>query len=409
MPKNTPAPASMLMPLRKSLGTVLVPGSTRSIIAAGRVEGLTLDKNGTARAIVQVGPSSGDQSALDAADITALLEAAKSALLAVAGVKDAVVIATEHQNAKAGNAPSPERASATTGGFASGHDNPLGLPRQAPSKPGGNTAPAMPGAGARKRARAEQTRSALSQVGNIIAVASGKGGVGKSTVTLHLAQALAAAGNRVGILDADIYGPSLPALTGIMTKADTKDGKITPVQIPVAGPATSDVAIFAMSMGWLVDEAQALAWRGPMVMGAVRQLINDVDWPPLDILLIDTPPGTGDAHLTLIQSGVLHGAIIVSTPQTLALADVRRGLALFAKTNVPILGLVENMAWLEAHDGTKTHPFGEPKGPTITRDLNVPLLATLPLDPDIQSTDQPVNPSLFEALAHEVLGSLRRA
>ena len=205
----------------------------------------------------------------------------------------------------------------------------------------------------------------------MIAIASGKGGVGKSTVTAHLALALAAQGQRVGILDLDIYGPSVPTLFGQEgARLQTADGQILPLQ--AAG-------LSLVSIGFLVDPEKSVAWRGPMVMGAAKQLLTEVAWPPLDYLLIDTPPGTGDAHLTLLQRTVLDGAVIVTTPSPLALADVRRGASLFKKMGVPILGLIENMSALP--DGTQLF------GPLLTDDqlgaLDLTRLAAIPADPGL--------------------------
>ena len=215
----------------------------------------------------------------------------------------------------------------------------------------------------------------LAGVKNVIAVASGKGGVGKSTIAANLAVAFAARGLRTGLLDADIYGPSLPVLFGLSGRPDIVDGKIIPV---------GKFGVRSMSIGLLVEERQALAWRGPMVMGAVRQLISDVDWGDLDILVIDTPPGTGDAHLTLAQSKLLTGAVIVSTPQEMALADVRRGVELFRKVNVPIIGIVENMAWLEDAGGARNYLFGKGGAERAAADLEAPFLGALPLYPDLR-------------------------
>ncbi|MFN7002959.1 MAG: P-loop NTPase, partial [Roseinatronobacter sp.] len=176
----------------------------------------------------------------------------------------------------------------------------------------------------------------LAGIGHVIAVASGKGGVGKSTTTVNLALALRAQGLRVGILDADIYGPSLPTLLGLHGKPGMGQGrKLKPMQA---------YGLQAMSMGLLVEPETAMVWRGPMVMSAITQMMADVDWGALDVLLVDMPPGTGDAQLALAQGTQLAGAVIVSTPQDLSLIDARRGIAMFRKVDVPILGIVENMA-----------------------------------------------------------------
>jgi ATP-binding protein involved in chromosome partitioning len=183
-------------------------------------------------------------------------------------------------------------------------------------------------------------------------VASAKGGVGKSTVAVNLAVAAAKNGLRVGLLDADVFGPSLPTMLGTVGKRPelTAAKKMKPVM--AHGVAT-------MSIGYLVDPDQAVVWRGPMVMSAVSQLINDTDWGDLDLLFIDTPPGTGEVQLTLVQKLPLDGAVIVSTPQEVALADVRRGVGMFRKTAVPVLGVIENMAWFEQPDGSRAYIFGK--------------------------------------------------
>ena len=181
----------------------------------------------------------------------------------------------------------------------------------------------------------------------VIAVASGKGGVGKSTTALNLALGLRDLGLRVGLLDADIYGPSVPRLTGIREKPELNDDR---KMIPIAR-----FGLAIMSIGFLVEEETAMIWRGPMVMSAITQMLRDVAWGTLDVLVVDMPPGTGDAQLTLAQNVPLKGAIIVSTPQDLSLIDARRGLAMFRKVNVPVLGIVENMSYFQCpHCGTRS-------------------------------------------------------
>jgi ATP-binding protein involved in chromosome partitioning len=219
--------------------------------------------------------------------------------------------------------------------------------------------------------------AAFDRIKKVIAVASGKGGVGKSTVAVNLALALAQAGHKTGLLDADIYGPSLPALLGITEKPDvTEAKKLLPIER--AGLQT-------MSIGYMVPPEQAMIWRGPMVQSALVQLLKDVDWPELDVLVLDLPPGTGDIQLTMAQRFPVDGALIVSTPHALAIADVRRAVAMFHKVNVPVLGLVENMAYIDLPTGDTMQPFGAPIDETLLESLNITRLAQLPLAPSLQT------------------------
>lgn len=223
----------------------------------------------------------------------------------------------------------------------------------------------------------------LPGVSNLIAVASGKGGVGKSTVACNMALALLAEGARVGLLDADIYGPSQPRMLGLMgRRPETTDGKT--LQPLVAH------GLKAMSIGFLVDEQQPMAWRGPMVTSALNQLLTQTDWGELDYLFIDMPPGTGDIQLTLAQRVPVSGAVIVTTPQDVALADARKGLEMFQKVNVPVLGVVENMSMhICSQCGHEEAVFGTQGGERLSRDYGLPLLGALPLQIDVREhTDQ---------------------
>ena len=218
----------------------------------------------------------------------------------------------------------------------------------------------------------------------IIAVASGKGGVGKSTTAINIALSLLKLNYKVGILDADIYGPSLPKLTGISNKPKSNGGKIVP---------HNAFGLQAMSIGYLVPEDAATIWRGPMVMSAVEQLLRDVDWQNLDILVIDMPPGTGDAQLTLSQRVKLAGAIIVSTPQDLSLIDARKGLNMFKKVNVPILGIIENMSYFQCTKcDTKHEIFGNGGAKAEAQKLGVPFLNEIPLDISLRISSDDGNP-----------------
>jgi ATP-binding protein involved in chromosome partitioning len=210
-------------------------------------------------------------------------------------------------------------------------------------------------------------------VKNIIAVASGKGGVGKSTTAVNLALALAAEGANVGVLDADIYGPSQPTMLGISGRPESKDGKtLEPLEA---------YGVQAMSIGFLIDADTPMVWRGPMVTQALEQLLRDTNWRDIDYLIVDLPPGTGDIQLTLAQKVPVTGAVIVTTPQDIALIDARKGLKMFEKVNVPIVGVVENMAiHICSQCGHAEHIFGEGGGERMCRDYNVPFLGSLPLD-----------------------------
>ncbi len=213
-------------------------------------------------------------------------------------------------------------------------------------------------------------------VRNAIAVASGKGGVGKSTMAANLALSLAREGARVGLLDADIYGPNIPMMMGIDERPRIQNNRVIP---PVA------YGIKLMSMGFLVDPSQAVIWRGPMIHNALRQFIEDVDWGELDYLVVDLPPGTGDASLSLAQSLSLTGVVIVTTPQQVALSDVVRGVKMFEQLNVPILGVIENMSYFVAPDtGTRYDIFGHGGGAAMASEVGVGFLGEVPLEPQVR-------------------------
>jgi ATP-binding protein involved in chromosome partitioning len=219
------------------------------------------------------------------------------------------------------------------------------------------------------------------QIRHSIAVASGKGGVGKSTVSVNLAVALAQAGSATGLLDADIYGPSVPMMTGVHRMPRTHDGKMVPLEAH---------GLRLMSLGFLMPEGTPTVWRGPMVAGAIQQFLRDVAWGALDYLLIDLPPGTGDAQLTLAQSLPLAGAVIVMTPQDVAAQIAQKAAAMFQQLKVPILGILENMsAFVCPHCGTPSAIFKQGGGRRASELLGVPLLAEIPLDPAVcQASDR---------------------
>ncbi|ANH03250.1 Mrp/NBP35 family ATP-binding protein [Shinella sp. HZN7] len=231
----------------------------------------------------------------------------------------------------------------------------------------------------------QRTKSGIPGVGAIIAVASGKGGVGKSTTSVNLALALKANGLRVGILDADIYGPSMPRLLKISGRPQQLEGRtIKPME---------NYGIKVMSMGFLVDEEVAMIWRGPMIQSALMQMLREVAWGELDVLVVDMPPGTGDAQLTMAQQVPLAGAVIVSTPQDLALIDARKGLNMFSKVEVPVLGIVENMSYFIAPDtGNRYDIFGHGGARKEAERIGVPFLGEVPLTMDIRETSDAGTP-----------------
>ncbi|KAB2925761.1 MAG: Mrp/NBP35 family ATP-binding protein [Bacteroidetes bacterium] len=215
-----------------------------------------------------------------------------------------------------------------------------------------------------------QQAPVLTGVKNTIAVASGKGGVGKSTVAANLAVALAKEGARVGLIDCDIYGPSVPLMFNINEKPMMHNQKLLPLE---------KYGVKVMSIGFLIDPTQAIIWRGPMASGAVKQFLTDVQWGELDYLVFDMPPGTGDIQLTLVQQIPLSGAVIVTTPQEMSLADARRGMAMFQKVNVPILGVVENMSYFVSASGERENIFDTGGGKRVAEQFKVPFIGEIPI------------------------------
>ncbi len=284
----------------------------------------------------------------------------------------------------------------------------------AESKPG-QSAPARPQAHGHAHAHGPAAQGAggkalVPGVKTIMAVASGKGGVGKSTVAVNLALAFLANGLKVGLLDADIYGPSMPRMMGIAGKPTSRDGKVLePLQ---------NYGIKCMSMGFLVPEDTPMIWRGPMVMSAIQQMLRDVNWGELDILVVDLPPGTGDAQLTMAQQVPLSGAVIVSTPQDIALLDARKGLNMFRKVEVPVLGIVENMSYFRCpHCGERSEIFSHGGARREAATLGVDFLGEIPLDIAIRETSDEGRPivvsqpdtehaKVFRAMAEQLWAKL---
>ena len=322
--------------VRAALDAIVDPVSGQGLAASGRISGLVVRDDGRIGFVLETSAGEADEP---------LRSRAEAAARAVAGVAAVTAVLTAH----ASSASAPERPATRT------------PPRMPPNSP-------PPAPGGRAMDRPART---------IVAVASAKGGVGKSTVAVNLAVAAARLGLRVGLMDADITGPSLPTMLGAVgIKPEvTADKKMRPLKAH---------GIVSASIGYLVDPDNPVVWRGPMMMSAVSQLITDVDWGDLDILFIDTPPGTGEVQLTLVQRLPLDGVVIVSTPQEVALADVRRGVAMFRKTAVPVLGVIENMAWFEQQDGSRAYIFGEGGAQRTATELGVPFLGALPILADLR-------------------------
>ncbi len=326
--------------LRAALRGVMDPGSGRDIVAAGLVDSLAV-RDGLVHLALRTDRDS-------APAMEQVRRAAEALLSKQPGVVNATAVLTAHR----------------------GEAAPQGAPQKAP----GRAPQSAPAAKA----------SLLPEVTYIVAVASGKGGVGKSTTAVNLAVALAQQGHRVGLLDADIYGPSLPRMLGVDRKPETRNGMMVPLQA---------WGLSAMSIGFLVDPDAAMIWRGPMVMGALEQMMGQVHWGALDILIVDMPPGTGDAQLTMAQKVSLSGAVIVSTPQDIALIDARRGVRMFEKTLVPVLGLVENMSvFCCPNCGHRTELFGHGGARREAEHLGIPFLGEVPLLLDIRTTSDAGTP-----------------
>jgi ATP-binding protein involved in chromosome partitioning len=314
-----------------ALKAVVEPDSKQDIVALGMVSGLVV-KDGNVGFAIEVDPRKGAQ-------MEPLRKAAERAVDALEGVLSVTAVLTAHKDAAAGQ--------------------PQGAPAQA----------AAPGAAG----------VMVPGVKSIVAVASGKGGVGKSTAAVNLALGLATLGLRVGMLDADIYGPSLPRMMGISGRPVSDDGKtLRPME---------NYGVKCMSMGFLVAEDTPMIWRGPMVQSALQQMLRDVDWGELDIMIVDMPPGTGDAQLTMAQQVPLSGAVIVSTPQDIALLDARKGLNMFRKVDVPVLGIIENMSYFACPNcGHVSHIFSHGGARREADKLGMAFLGEIPLDTEIRET-----------------------
>ncbi len=346
-----------------TLGNIRASAEDRDVVSLNMVSDIHL-RDGHVQFAIEIDPRDGEK-------MEPLRKACEDAVRQLPGVLSAAAVLTAERQTPAAAPPPPQQ-------------QPQARP-QAPGRPPQANKLSLPG------------------ISSIIAVASGKGGVGKSTTTVNLALALQKTGRRVGILDADIYGPSIPRMLGLSGKPDSDGEKLVP---PIA------FGLVAMSMGFLVEEDTPMIWRGPMVMSALEQLLRDVSWGALDILMIDMPPGTGDAQLTLSQRAPLSGAIIVSTPQDIALIDARKGLNMFNQVEVPVMGIVENMSYFICPDCGGQHDiFGHGGAREVAAEIDCPFLGEIPLHISIRETSdsgQPIvvsDPDSPQAAAYDVIAT----
>ena len=316
----------------EALKSVIDPDRKQDIVSLGMVTGLQV-KDGHVAFAIEVDPERGPS-------LEPLRKEAEETIFNMQGTISATVVLTAER------APQPDQGHQ---GHGHGHGH------------GGAEEPLMPG------------------VKSIVAVASGKGGVGKSTTSVNLALALSSQGLKVGLLDADIYGPSIPRMLGISGQPESSDGKtLDPME---------NHGIKCMSIGFLVEEDTPMIWRGPMVMGALEQMMRDVNWGELDVLVVDMPPGTGDAQLTMAQRVPLTGSVIVSTPQDIALLDAKKGLNMFRKTEVPVFGIIENMSYFTCPScGERTEIFSHGGARKVATQLGAEFLGEIPLDIKIRLT-----------------------
>ncbi len=326
-----------------ALSGITDPARGTDIVSAGMVSGLVV-KNGAVGFALEVDPARG-------AALEPLRKAAEDAVKGLDGVTSVTAVLTAHSS-EPGAAPqtAPPKGPPPNLGLAKEGDKPIPTSKE--------TGP-------------------IDGITRIIAVGSGKGGVGKSTVSANIALALAAQGKKVGLLDADVYGPSQPRMLGVSGRPSTPDGKtILPLR---------NYGVTVMSMGFMLEEDQSVVWRGPMLMSALQQMLRQVQWGKLDYLIVDLPPGTGDVQLTLSQKTQVDGAVIVSTPQDVALLDAKKAIDMFTKLKVPLLGMIENMStYICPNCDHEAHIFGHGGAKTEAEKLGIPFLGEIPLDIDIR-------------------------
>jgi ATP-binding protein involved in chromosome partitioning len=347
-------PQSLQERISAALGTVVDTTAGTDVLSSGKVRDVATTVDGRVRVTVLLEPR----------DDATMVRDLRQALERVSGVSDVKIDIRDPRELKPPPAANPETRPTSSEGRSRAlpvmDDRPAA---QRPSVPAPTVYPAL---------------------GHIIAVSSGKGGVGKSTVAVNLAAALAHRGARVGIMDADIYGPDIPRMLGVNTPPQVVDERIIPLEAH---------GMKIMSLGFLIERDQPAIWRGPIVMKIVTQFLRDVNWGQLDYLVVDMPPGTGDAQLSLVQATQVRGAVIVTTPQDVATGDALRGAKMFMRVGVPVLGVVENMSWFACpHCGKPTALFGSGGGQKLADELELPLLGQIPLYPRVMEGGDSGNP-----------------
>ncbi len=369
-----------------ALSEVRHPNSAENLISGGHIRKLEIDEGGAIRFGVVLGPD----------DPGSLVREARSAVEAIDGVTS-VKVTMQLPSSPA--EPAPRGGGTAAPPAAPGPQPPRGGGLQPGSVPAPTPKPGI-----------------LAATDHVIAVSSGKGGVGKSMVASNLAAALAAGGLRVGLLDADIYGPNIPRMFGESRRPRVSGGKGKEMIEPLEAHG-----VRLMSLGFLLEDEQPAIMRGPLIAGILKQFLEQVEWGPLDVLVVDMPPGTGDAQLSLVQTIDLDGAVMVTTPQAVSTGDVRRGVKMFERVNTRVLGIVENMGPLECpHCGETIDVFGSGGGERLAREMGLDFLGRVPLDPEIRKAGDAGRPTVLSApespaakaltaLAGEVFGAVRGA